>query len=190
MNEKTGIKALALLRLMVGLWLVWLVLPNLDRSFIEGLPSILENFAFANPNPFYRTLLHRIAIPNAEQLGSILCVGQLLAGVALTIGFLGRMAAVAGVVYAINFLFVAGHQSVYHQGFGTLLLITFIALFIGDAGRYYGLDGFLFRRSEGSASKTLKIKDKKQREAVDKLTKQLKQSSAKKGKAKSPAKVK
>lgn len=187
MTERMGISGLAFLRFVVGAWLVWLVLPNLDASFIEGLPVMLDDFARANPYPWYRWVLHHGAAPHVETLGSILSVGQLLVGAALIIGFFTRLAAGIGVFYALNMLLAAGHLSPVHQALGVVLLFVFVTFMVGDAGRYFGVDGFLFKSQPAEAPKKIKIKDKKQRQAVENLSRELKKHSKSKKRDKSAA---
>lgn len=187
MDERQAFRALAFLRIILGGLLVWQVLPNLDQSFIERLPEQLALFAQANPFSLYRWGLHHIAAPNVEQLGIILSVGQFLAGTALFIGFLTRLAAGLGIVYAINLFLALGHLSLFHQSFSILLGLAFITLLIGDAGRYYGLDRFLFKKCpDENRPKKPKFKNKKQQQVVEGLNRQLKKQAGKKGKSKTP----
>lgn len=185
MDTRTALRALAFLRMGVGLWLIWSVLPNLDHSFIEGLPPVIEHFSQTNPNGAYRWLLNNIAAPNIEQLGTVLTVGQLLVGSALFIGFLTRIAAFIGALYALNLLLATAQLSAFHQSLGIILLITFVAMMIGDVGGAYGIDGFLFKKKPDSKESSSKFKSKKQKQAVEALNKQLKKSSGKKPKVKS-----
>jgi uncharacterized membrane protein YphA (DoxX/SURF4 family) len=182
MDDRMGLRALASLRIMVGLWLVWQVLPNLDHSFIERLPLTLDTMASANPWGFYRWGLHNVAAPHAEQLGLALSVGQFLVGSALVIGFFSRALSCVGVFYGLNLFFAAGHLSVFHQGFSLVLLMVFAALAVGDAGRFYGLDGWLFKQAGSEKSKDkpkkIKFKNKKQKAVVENLTRELKGKSA------------
>jgi uncharacterized membrane protein YphA (DoxX/SURF4 family) len=177
-------RAVAFLRAMFGLLLVLQVLPNLDYSFIERLPEQLDTYALDNPYPQYRWLLHYVAAPNVEQLGTILSVGQFLVGMALIIGFLIRFTACLGMVYAVNLLIAAGHTGFFPQAFGVLLLLVFVTLVVADAGMYYGADGFIFKpRKKESKSQKMKFRDKKQKAVIESLNKQIKGSKKRKSKA-------
>ncbi len=186
MSEHLEKKALALLRVSIGVWLLWIILPNLDRAFIEKIAGILDNFAQTNPYPFYRWMLHYLAWNNAEQLGTFISVGQFLVASALIIGFLCRFCAVIALLYTINLYFIAGHQGFFYSGFCILLGILFTVFFIGDIGRYYGLDGLLFKeKSPDEKIKRLPVKNKKQKDAIETLSKALKKDARKLKKVKS-----
>jgi uncharacterized membrane protein YphA (DoxX/SURF4 family) len=185
-NEAKSQKAVMWLRILLGVGLVWQVLPNLDRSFVEGLPDTLDRFAEANPFPMIRWGLHHIVAPNIETLGTALSVGQLLVGSALCIGFFTRFSAFLGFVYAASLFFMGAHLGFYHQSYSILLAAVFATVFIGDAGCNWGVDGFLFKHKTDKpekAVKKLKIKDKKQKEVIDSLSKQIKKNASKKKKS-------
>lgn len=181
----TSEKAVALLRVMAGAWLLWLALPNLDQGFIERFPDILELTALSNPFGWYRWLVHHVAMPWSDTLGIVFSVGQSLVGGALLVGFFVRATTLLGACYALIHMVAWGHMGMLQQAFSTLLLVMFIALLLGDAGRYYGVDGLVFREPQPE-KKTLKMKfkDKKQKEVVEALAKQVKKQSGKRSKSK------
>lgn len=191
-SESHGLKALAFLRVMMGAFLIWQILPNLDHSFIERLPERFYQFAQANPWSQYRWILHHVAIPYVETIGTVISVGQFLTGIALVLGFLTRPVLVLSLIYVLNLYLATAHFSGFHQSFSLLLGIVFLGLFIADAGRFYGADGFIFKGTSGEAlSKPKnKFKNKKQKELVEQLAKQLKTSSSSKKKIKSLVKAK
>lgn len=175
-------RTIGFLRGATGAYLIWLILPYLDHSFIDQLPVQLERYAIGNPYWFIRSLLHYIAIPNAEPLATVLSVGTLVAGAALLLGFMTRLAALAALAYAVIYFLTAGHLGLpYHQ---TAVLLGLVALTLlrCRAGHCYGLDGLLFKpKSETVSPKKIKAKSKKQKETIDKLAKALdKQSKTKK----------
>ncbi len=190
MTDATARRALAFLRVTMGALLVWQVLPRLDRMTIEQLPAQLDLFAQANPVEPYRWVLHNIAIPHAEQLAPVLCVGQLLVGIALVMGFLTRLTTVVALLYTVNLALAMGHLGFYNAAFGVSLAVMFLTLWVGDAGRCYGVDQFIFREEPPAKQvkkvQKMKFKDKKQKAVVEKLAKEVKKSSAgKKKRAKS-----
>lgn len=187
MADSKGPQALAFLRVIVGVWLVWLVLPYLDRSFIERLPFFLEDMARTNPWDAYRWLIHQLAMPHVDKVGIAVLVGPLMMGIALIIGFLTRFTASVGLFYVLNLYLAAGHLSMFHQGLAMILGMVCLTLILSDAGRFYGVDGFLFKQpSSDSPAKSQKYKNKKQKAVVDQLNRQVKQKSAGK-KQKEPA---
>ncbi len=189
MEERVAGRSFAFLRVMMGLWLVWLGLPNLDHSFVERLSGTLDYYAQSNPFPIYRWCLHNIAAPHVEQLGIILSIGTVLVGAALIIGFLGRLSSLLGAIYALNLFLASGHLDVFHQSLSIILLVIFATFMIGDVGQFYGADGFLFKKDNGSKPFKPKFKDKKQKELVKTLAKEIQNQSAKKDKKKKKTKA-
>ncbi len=192
MDERAAKRGLAFLRIAFGVWLVWTALPNLDHSFIERMPFTLESFSAGNPYPLVRWLIQQVAYPNVEHVGLAVSVGQALVGTAVALGFLTRIVALAGAVFAAMMVLAAGHLTPYHMGFSMLMLLLFSGLWVADAGRCYGFDGFLFRTADaggkkdkgGKAATKPKFKNKQQKEAVEALSKKLKAKSGGKKKDK------
>jgi uncharacterized membrane protein YphA (DoxX/SURF4 family) len=179
METTRGIRAFGLFRALFGAWLLWTALPNLDHSFIENLPTQLEHFAETNPYPFYKWFLEDIALTNVSTLAIILSVGQFLVGCALLIGFMTQWVAFLGAIFAFSLFLSVGHLDVYHQGFCIVLLMVFATFVVGDAGQYYGLDRVLFRKTDSHKGGEIKFKNKKQKQAIEKLSKQVKHGSSK-----------
>jgi len=183
-------RALALMRLGLGAWLVWLALPNLDRSFIDHMPGLVETFSAGNPYGVAQWLLNQVILPNAENVGALFPVAQLLVGAALILGVVTRFTCILGLVYAASLLLMSGHLGVTYQGFAILLGLGFATLALADAGRFYGLDGFLFKppslkaqaKSAKKKAKSTQYKSKKQKEVVEALNKKLKSKPKKKPK--------
>lgn len=185
-------RAIALFRLGLGAWLVWLALPNLDRSFIDHMPGLVETFSAGNPYGVAQWLLNQIILPNAESVGALFPVAQLLVGAALILGVVTQFTALLGLAYAASLLLMSGHLGVTYQGFAIVLGLGFATLALADAGRFYGLDGFLFKppslkdqaKSAKKKEKSTKYKNKKQKEVVEALNKKLKTKSKPKKKPK------
>lgn len=173
-------KGFALLRAVVGVWLVWMALPNLEQSFIDRLPGMFEQFAITNPFGFYRWFLLQVAIPYFQNIGTILAVGQLLLGSALIIGFLTRFTAAVCLFYTLNMFLATSHMDATHFQFAVLLGTVFLCMSLGDAGQVYGIDGILFKEASESDGTKFKFKDKKQRDVIERLSKQLNSKSTKK----------
>jgi uncharacterized membrane protein YphA (DoxX/SURF4 family) len=183
MSEPTVTKSVALLRVVVGGWLLWSALPNLDRSFIEQLPATLDVFAQANPYGPVRWVLHQVVYPYAEQIGTIFSVGQLLLAGAIGLGFFTRQAAGLGLMVAVGLWFLCGHLSPFHHNLWFLLTTIFGVLVLADSGRCYGLDYWVFKNQNVSElpnklPKT-KFKSKKQKDLVNALAKEVSKSTKK-----------
>ncbi len=107
-------------------------------KFVEGLTPTLKKFASENPNTWYKDFLNGSAIPNSQMLGNLVMWGELLSGIAMTIGSLylllnkgkGRAAQIilvlgliGGAFLNFNFYFAAGWTGPSTEGINLLMLV-------------------------------------------------------------------
>lgn len=150
---------LAVLRIAVGLLFLesgfhklgWggrenrLPIPTVSEGWQQAMPKRLLDFAEKNPLPWYRSFLYHVAIPNGRLFASLVAWGEFLLGISLTIGLWSRWASFAGFFLAGNFFLADFWMGLCQRNLGLLLLILFLILGCGHAGRRWGLDGWLFR---------------------------------------------
>ncbi len=91
---------------------------------------------------WYTALLETVVLPYAAEWSYIATASQLVTAVALIVGVWTRPAALLGILYFIP---------VFH--FGTirtspLFTVPIVFVFVANAGRYYGLDSLLERRTD------------------------------------------
>ncbi|HZQ30021.1 MAG TPA: hypothetical protein VFA93_03010 [Patescibacteria group bacterium] len=107
-------------------------------KFVGGLSATLRSFANKNPNDWYKNFLDSWAIPNSTILGNLIMWGELLSGIAMTVGSLylflnkgkGRAAQVilvlgliGGAILNFNFYFAAGWTGPSTEGLNLLMLV-------------------------------------------------------------------
>jgi len=97
------------LRVTVGLlWLnsFWGKFTN--PAYVSGFAATNRGFAAKTSFGFYRDFLNSVVIPNADFWANLTMYGELLVGVALVLGLLTNVGAVAGFFLNLNFWMAAG----------------------------------------------------------------------------------
>lgn len=84
---------------------------------------------------WYHNLVEQFFLPNAALLGPLVAYGEFLVGIALVMGLLVRLAALAGVTMNLAFLW-AGTTSTNPP----MLLLGLALVFFGDRAGRFGLD--------------------------------------------------
>ncbi len=139
--------ALVLARVYVGYWFIASGIRKIGRGYLYGgalLPQ-LERFAVGTSHAWYKAWLENVVIPHEHLFAVLVALGETLAGAALLLGALTRVAAGVGVFMVGNFLFAKGWSNAaasHDKDFIVLLLILLIA----GAGKYWGIDGWRRRR--------------------------------------------
>src|SRR5262245_34766639 len=153
--------AVALLRVVVGAWFVkavWTKLaiasgaipyPVVSPRFLAFHPKRVAEFAAGNPVGWYKDFLEQSVLPHATFFATLQVWGEVAVGVGLVLGLLTRLTSLVGLYLTLNFGLATQWMSFGQQGFH-LLLLTSMLIFLGaGAGRVWGLDARLRRRSEG-----------------------------------------
>jgi len=162
---------IALLRVVVGIWFlkaVWTKLavgwllgaipyPAVSPRFLAFQPKRVAEFAAGNPVEWYRHFLEVTVLPHAGTFATLQAYGEVATGIGLVLGFLTGLAALIGLVLAVNFGLATQWMSFGQQGFH-LLLVTSMVIFLGSrAGRFLGLDGWLLGRAGARALRWLRL---------------------------------
>jgi len=145
MSSETRLKiALCTLRLLFGAGFLvtgynWLQ----DNHFLPNLPSFLVAWADRNPFFYYQDFLQVLVIPHAFVFGTLLTYTHLALGFCLITGLAVRYAAPIGAFVVLNYYMAAQHVNPLYEMTSIFTMITLVALWIGGAGRCYGLEGVL-----------------------------------------------
>ena len=153
--------ALAIIRVVVGGWFLkaaflkltpgflwWLPYPTVTQRFINFLPKRLAEFASENPIAEYRQFLTETAIPHAALFAFLEAFGEVGVGIGLTLGVLTSFSALVGLVMSINFYLATHWMGFCQQGFHLVLAGCMLGFLIGRAGRSWGLDALIVKRSK------------------------------------------
>jgi uncharacterized membrane protein YphA (DoxX/SURF4 family) len=152
--------ALAIIRVVVGGWFLkaavfkltadylwWIPYPTVTQRFINFLPKRLGEFAAENPVLWYQRFLTETAIPHAHLVAFLESFGEVCVGLGLTLGLLTSVSALVGLVMSINFFVAMQWMGFCQQGFHLVLAGCMLGLLIGRAGRSWGIDALILKRS-------------------------------------------
>jgi thiosulfate dehydrogenase [quinone] large subunit len=117
-----------------------------------GFQSYLQDFIANGAVSFYRPVLSSIILPHAVFFGYVVGVVELFVGLSLLIGLWVRPASVVGILFLVNMVLATwwgpGHGVPVWRYFGAELdhiplLLLLIVFYAADAGRVWGLDGYV-----------------------------------------------
>ena len=155
---------LAVLRIVVGLYFVKslvtkmsfvmlggvLPIPAVSPRWLEVMPKIVTKQASENPIAFYKHFLEGTVLTNSNLFAQLTAWGETVVGIGLTLGLLTGLASVIGLILVINYGLATQWMSPGQQGFHYVLFFLMVAFFFARAGRTWGVDGWLARRSPRS----------------------------------------
>lgn len=144
LSDQTSVGWLALPRLAAGALLLAAGIQKLRSGFDAAtLTDTLAAWqqAGATVHFYSENILARLS-PQLALVATLVTVGEVAAGAALVLGLGTRLAALAGLVLAVNYLAASG------ESVNWLLAATHVAL-LGGAGRAFGLDGAIRARLPG-----------------------------------------
>ncbi len=144
--------AVALLRITLGLIILATWVDNVRGGLYtaDGLTTFFnELFDPINGNDssltVYKAFLDAAIVPMAGLFGGFQAVAELIMGLALLLGALTRLFSLAAMLFFVN-LFLAyfgGHEWIWTY---VLLFISALTLFLGYAGRKWGIDARLVKK--------------------------------------------
>lgn len=136
-------RALAAIRIFVGLMTLWLVFQKLDPKWVGSFGSVLESSARLTPFSFYASFLNEMVIPMGSGAAYMLMLAELAAGLGLVLGLFTGPAALIGAAVSLNYFFaLAGLKGLYVATTLTYFMIQ-VALAFAHAGTTWGLDRFM-----------------------------------------------
>ena len=160
--------ALVLLRLWLGVWFVLAGYPKLSKEYFatsEGNPGLktspayrkslecmLTNFAEKGAMDLYRPFLKNVVLRNVKIFAALTAFGEVAAGVALIGGLLTHFASLAIVVMCGNYFLATYNFGGASQTANVACVAIALALVVGAAGQYAGLDALGGGGKKGAAA--------------------------------------
>jgi uncharacterized membrane protein YphA (DoxX/SURF4 family) len=138
--------ALTFLRIYFGVILLVAGVPKHQSDFTPRLAGFLTEVALVKGHPFYQDFLHSVVLPHVQIFAGLVSWGEVLVGIALVLGLCTRLAASAGLLLVLNYMFAKGNWPWYPSSNDAAFAAICIALLIGAAGRTLGLDMLLAER--------------------------------------------
>lgn len=144
-------RALALLRIAVGLWLlrtamgtlVWTPWPWASPLWVQAVADTLAQHAFNHPAIWVRYMLQQFLLPNVDVYAGMMVNLHLLAGLSLTLGLLVPPGALLGLVYAGLHLLLGHYQGDVTLGYYAFQVVAMVLFIVARAGRMWGVDAVL-----------------------------------------------
>ena len=117
-----------------------------------GFQSYLQDYIANSAVGFYRPVLSSIILPHAVFFGYVVGIVELYVGISLLIGLWVRPASIVGILFLVNMVLATwwgpGRDVPVWRYFGAELdhiplLLLLIVFYAADAGRVWGLDGYV-----------------------------------------------
>jgi len=142
------LRALAALRVMMGLLFLTTWFENVQKGFYtpSGLLRFFTNVYPQSHNPIapYAAFIEHVLLPARAVFGPFQFVAELGLGIALILGILTPIAAVAGALLLVN-IYLATFGSEWPWTYLSLIGVC-LAVAISRSGRVFGFDAYLSRR--------------------------------------------
>jgi uncharacterized membrane protein YphA (DoxX/SURF4 family) len=153
-DDRTGSIGLAILRVALGLTLVFTWWDNLDKGlygkddyqeFLRWLHRPVAEGGNGGGFAPYEWFLDTIVIPGATVFAPVQLVVELAIGVALIVGLATRLFSGLAVLFFANLLlgYLGGEEWIWTY---VVLTAAAVAVFLGWAGRTLGVDQWLARQ--------------------------------------------
>jgi uncharacterized membrane protein YphA (DoxX/SURF4 family) len=139
---------LVLPRIYVGVILFISDLGKLSRDnpFAEEMIRFLRGVTTRRASAPYLHFVQQIVIPHASLFSYLIMTGEAFAAVSLLTGTLTRLgAAVAGFLF-LNYMLAEGRIFWSPDSEDAALIFICLMLFLGRAGRVFGIDSYLAKR--------------------------------------------
>ena len=150
----SNVQILILRLVLAGLFL-HLGISKIDDGWLqspEKLLGSLNNFQ-QKATGVQLAYLDHIAIPYADLWSKLMAIGETAIGVSLLLGLLVRLSSIVGIFMVFNFH--AANGTLYSLNFfsspwATLIIASFLILFLAQGGRWHGFDQVLAKKNTRS----------------------------------------
>jgi len=144
-------RGVALLRIVVGFWilrtalshLIWTPWPWAAGYWVQVVTTRLAEHALDHPSFWVRYFIQQALLPNAAAYAGVTVVLQLLAGISLTFGLLTVPGAFIAALLALVGGILTHYQGDVLLGFYLMQGVAAIVCMFTRAGRRWGFDAFL-----------------------------------------------
>jgi len=149
-NQLSAANGLAIVRLTIGAMFVWVFFENLGKGLYTtaGYASLVNYYIKASHSPAAWKAVMTLAASHAAVAAPMQAITEISLGILFVVGLLTRPVAV------VAFLFLG---SLWISEWGTawiwellVPMLASLALAVGRAGRAWGVDALLARRSPSS----------------------------------------
>ena len=140
---------LALLRIYLGVILFITVLGKLTRDdpFVREMLSFLQRVVAAQHAPeWYLDFIRTLVIPHASLFSYLVMTGELVAAMTLFTGTATRIGAAIAMFLFLNYMLAKGRTFWAPDSQDAAIFFIALVVFLGRAGRVWGVDAYLAKR--------------------------------------------
>lgn len=117
-----------------------------DSPFADEMLGFLQGVTTRRASASYLHFVQQVVIPHASLFSYLVMTGEAFAAISLLTGTLTRLgAAVAGFLF-LNYMLAKGRIFWSPDSEDAALIIITLLLFLGRAGRSFGIDSYLAKR--------------------------------------------
>jgi uncharacterized membrane protein YphA (DoxX/SURF4 family) len=149
-NQPPAAKGLAIVRLTIGAMLVWVFFENLGKGLYtpSGYAGLINSYIKTSSAPAAWKAVMALAAGHAAMAAPMQAITEISLGILLIAGLLTRPAAFVAFLY-LGSLWVSEWGTAWIWELLVPVLAS-LALAVGRAGRAWGVDALLARRSPSS----------------------------------------
>ena len=146
--RSTSRALLAFLRIYLGVILFITVLGKLtrDNPFATEMLGFLNGVARRGALSWYTDFVQQIVIPHATLFSYLVMTGELVAAISLLTGTATRIGALVAMFLFLNYMLAKARMFWSPDSEDAAVFFIALVVFLGRAGRVWGIDGFLARR--------------------------------------------
>jgi uncharacterized membrane protein YphA (DoxX/SURF4 family) len=139
---------LALLRVYLGVIFIMTDLGKLtrDNPFSTEMLGFLQGVTTRRASAPYLHFIQQVVIPHASLFSYLVMTGELVAAISLITGTLTRVGAVIAMLLFLNFMLAKGRMFWSPDSQDAAVFLIALVVFLGRAGRSWGIDAYLARR--------------------------------------------
>lgn len=153
-DPRTVARTIALVRMATAVFFILFGEYKLFGSAFShgGFQEYLRSYIEGSAVGFYRPILSQVVLPHAVFLGYVVGAVEMFIGLSLLLGIWVRAASVLGVLHMLSLTLATwwevGHSVPVWRYFGAELdhlplLFLFLIFYASDAGKTWGLDGWV-----------------------------------------------
>jgi len=155
LTEVTGCKVallLVILRVYLGVILFITTLGKLfrDEPFTNEMLGFLNGVISRRAAAPYLHFVQQVVIPNAKIFSYLIMTGEAVAAISLLTGTMTRLGAAIAMFLFLNYMLAKGRMFWSPDSQDAAVFFIALVVFLGRAGRFWGIDSSLAKRWPGS----------------------------------------
>ena len=144
----TSRRLIAFLRIYLGVILFITVLGKLTREtpFATEMLGFLSGVVRRGALPWYAEFIQKVVLPQATLFSYLVMTGELFAAISLFSGTLTRLGALVAMFLFLSYMLAKARMFWSPDSEDAAVFFIALVVFLGRAGRVWGIDALLARR--------------------------------------------